>query len=348
VTLQWAATLVNTKPTVGAPETLNTVADLLEHMAGWSWTGSMPDNDTDLAQVRRVRDRLRTLWDVDVDQAVDIVNALLRDGRALPQLVIHEPFGWHIHGTDPDAPIAVRMAVDAAMAMVERSQGQRSVSYAMALVQRFEMQAERGALEGALQDADRAIALLPQLPDNPLQFGRPTATSVATDAALLLLRHGQPERARRYAERGAAESDRYLRIPGALALAEVQLRLGDAAAAERAAEALLQVMAEPEPKLLPASTVRARIRMVRGEALLARGAHAQAQQDFLAAGRDVLSNQPRDQARVQLGLGRAALAMGDAADLALALQRAQPLLAELGGADPVRLELELLAAAAPR
>ncbi|MFO0635935.1 MAG: serine/threonine-protein kinase [Nannocystaceae bacterium] len=237
---------------------------------------------------------------------------------------------------------------DAAMAIVERSQGQRSVSYAMALVQRFEMQAERGALEGALQDADRAIALLPQLPDNPLQFGRPTATSVATDAALLLLRHGQPERARRYAERGAAESDRYLRIPGALALAEVQLRLGDAAAAERAAEALLQVMAEPEPKLLPASTVRARIRMVRGEALLARGAHAQAQQDFLAAGRDVLSNQPRDQARVQLGLGRAALAMGDAADLALALQRAQPLLAELGGADPVRLELELLAAAAPR
>ena len=119
VTLQWAATLVNTKPTVGAPETLNTVDDLLEHMAGWSWTGSMPDNDTDLAQVRRVRDRLRTLWDVDVDQAVDIVNALLRDGRALPQLVIHEPFGWHIHGTDPDAPIAVRMAVDAAMAMVD-------------------------------------------------------------------------------------------------------------------------------------------------------------------------------------------------------------------------------------
>ena len=112
VTLQWAATLVNTKPTVGAPETLNTVADLLEHMAGWSWTGSMPDHDTDLAQVRRGRDRLRTLWDVDVDQAVDIVNALLRDGRALPTDDLPEG--------DPAAETASGDALDPAVAAVLR------------------------------------------------------------------------------------------------------------------------------------------------------------------------------------------------------------------------------------
>ena len=117
--LQFAASLVNTKPSAHSPETLGSVEDLLDHMAGWSWTGLMPDSDTDLAQVRRVRERLRALWDVDVEEAVDLVNALLRDGKALPQLVIHEPFGWHIHGTDSDAPIAVRMAVDTAMAMVD-------------------------------------------------------------------------------------------------------------------------------------------------------------------------------------------------------------------------------------
>lgn len=119
VTLQWASALVNTRPTAAAPETLTSVDDLLAHMAGWSWTGAAPDSDTDVAQVRRVRDRIRTLWDADLTEAVDLVNALLRDGKALPQLVIHEPFGWHIHATESEAPIAVRMAVDTAMAMVD-------------------------------------------------------------------------------------------------------------------------------------------------------------------------------------------------------------------------------------
>jgi predicted RNA-binding Zn ribbon-like protein len=119
VTLQWASALVNTRPTAAAPETLTSVDDLLAHMAGWSWTGAAPDSDTDVAQVRRVRDRIRTLWDADLTEAVDLVNALLRDGKALPQLVIHEPFGWHVHATESEAPIAVRMAVDTAMAMID-------------------------------------------------------------------------------------------------------------------------------------------------------------------------------------------------------------------------------------
>lgn len=119
VTLQWAVALVNTRPTADSPEQLTSVADLLRHMEGYSWTGSMPESEADLAQVRRVRERIRILWEVDLEEAVDLVNALLRDGNALPQLVIHEPYGWHIHATDSEAPIAVRMAVDTAMAMVD-------------------------------------------------------------------------------------------------------------------------------------------------------------------------------------------------------------------------------------
>lgn len=119
LTLQWAASLVNTRPVPSARETLTSVDDLLRHMDGWSWTGAMPDSDRDVAQVRRVRDRIRTLWDLGLEEAVDLVNGLLRDGRALPQLVIHEPFGWHIHATPSQAPIATRMAVDLGMAMID-------------------------------------------------------------------------------------------------------------------------------------------------------------------------------------------------------------------------------------
>ncbi len=119
VSLMYAASLVNTRPSQAAPETLTDVDALLAQMAGWGWTGSMPASEADVEQVRRVRDRLRLLWDVDVDRAVDIINDLLRDGRALPRLVIHEPYGWHIHGTEPDAPVAVRVAVEAAMAMID-------------------------------------------------------------------------------------------------------------------------------------------------------------------------------------------------------------------------------------
>ncbi|MEZ5214908.1 MAG: CGNR zinc finger domain-containing protein, partial [Microbacterium sp.] len=62
---------------------------------------------------------LLELWSVDRDGAVPLVNAMLRDGRALPQLVIHDGFDWHIHATEPDAPLSVRMLVEAAMAFVD-------------------------------------------------------------------------------------------------------------------------------------------------------------------------------------------------------------------------------------
>ena len=118
--LQYAAALVNTRPTSSSPEALTSVEDLLLHLREWDgWTGRMPQTPADLTQVLRVRDRLAQLWEVDVEQAVDITNTLLRDGHALPQLVTHEPLGWHIHGTADDAAFAVRLAVEAAFGMID-------------------------------------------------------------------------------------------------------------------------------------------------------------------------------------------------------------------------------------
>ena len=118
VALQYAAALINTAPAEGRDEGLESIEDLLAQMAGWGWTGSVPVAQ-DLETVRRVRTRLREYWDADVDGAVRITNDLLLDGDARPRLVNHEPIGWHLHSTEDDAPVAVRMAVDTAMAMVD-------------------------------------------------------------------------------------------------------------------------------------------------------------------------------------------------------------------------------------
>jgi len=85
----------------------------------WGWTGRRDRDDAELRAVRALRPRLREIWEVDEDRVVAIVNQLLRDGHALPQLVKHDSWDYHLHATPSDAPLATRMAVDAAMAVLE-------------------------------------------------------------------------------------------------------------------------------------------------------------------------------------------------------------------------------------
>lgn len=124
VALRTAAALVNTAVGAFPPEegdTLSTVEALREFYTGWGWTGRFDGDAAELKQARALRPRLRAVWlaaDDDV-AAAELVNELLRDGRALPQLVDHDGYGWHIHATDADAPFARRMQVEAAMAFVD-------------------------------------------------------------------------------------------------------------------------------------------------------------------------------------------------------------------------------------
>jgi predicted RNA-binding Zn ribbon-like protein len=83
------------------------------------FTGRHEKTREELDAVRALRPRLRRLWDAHEDEVVDIVNALLREGSALPQLVRHDGWPYHLHATPSDAPLAERMAVEAAMAMVD-------------------------------------------------------------------------------------------------------------------------------------------------------------------------------------------------------------------------------------
>jgi predicted RNA-binding Zn ribbon-like protein len=115
VALAAAAALVNTED----EGTLETLADLDAFVAEWGFTGSRRHDAAEVEAVRTLRPRLRRIWHVDKDTAVEIVNELLREYRALPQLRKHDEWDYHIHATSPDQPLADRMAVEAAMAIVD-------------------------------------------------------------------------------------------------------------------------------------------------------------------------------------------------------------------------------------
>jgi predicted RNA-binding Zn ribbon-like protein len=117
VSLGGTAALVNTGR--GGVEELPDVAALDRFVARWQWTGSRAHDEGELAAVRGLRARLAGLWELPVDEAVALVNALLRDASALPQLVRHDGWDYHVHATSPEAPLADRMAVDAAMAVAD-------------------------------------------------------------------------------------------------------------------------------------------------------------------------------------------------------------------------------------
>ncbi|WP_433224087.1 CGNR zinc finger domain-containing protein [Dactylosporangium sp. CS-047395] len=83
------------------------------------YTGSRRHDRAELDAVRALRPRLRALWGASEDEAVDLVNAMLREGRALPQLVRHDEWEYHLHATDAEEPLDVRLMVEFAMAMVD-------------------------------------------------------------------------------------------------------------------------------------------------------------------------------------------------------------------------------------
>ena len=120
VSLAFAATLVNTDVNAGSDiDQLPDVAALDELMSSWNWTGSRTHDAAELQAVRELRPRLRKIWESDKDEVVVLANGLLLEFQALPQLVKHDEWDYHLHATPSDAPLATRMAVEAAMALVD-------------------------------------------------------------------------------------------------------------------------------------------------------------------------------------------------------------------------------------
>ena len=83
------------------------------------FSGGRVGDRAELDDVRALRPQLRRLWSADRDGVVGLINAMLLEGRARPQLVRHDGWDWHLHATEPSAPLATRMRVEAAMAFVD-------------------------------------------------------------------------------------------------------------------------------------------------------------------------------------------------------------------------------------
>lgn len=120
VGLNAAAALVNTGPGSGTTrELLPDPAALAAFLDTWEFTGDRAGDTAELAGVHALRAELGEMWDAETDGVVAVVNRLLREGKAEPQLVRHDDWGWHVHATEQHAPVPNRMAVEAAMAMAD-------------------------------------------------------------------------------------------------------------------------------------------------------------------------------------------------------------------------------------
>ena len=119
--LVFVAVLANTVPGASRSGTdeLASVGRLGELLRGYTFSGRIDHDEAELAAVRQVRDQLREVWTLDRDEAVDAVNRMLREARALPYLTRHDGLDWHLHATEPDAPLAERIRVEAALALVD-------------------------------------------------------------------------------------------------------------------------------------------------------------------------------------------------------------------------------------
>ncbi|MCS5717964.1 CGNR zinc finger domain-containing protein [Herbiconiux sp. CPCC 205763] len=120
-TLAFAAALVNTVE--GASNSRHDeLADIeaLEQLLDENeYSGRRDRDDAELQEVRALRAEFRRFWEVDRDTAVGLVNTILSDSNALPQLARHGDWDWHLHATAPDAPLATRMRVEVAMAFID-------------------------------------------------------------------------------------------------------------------------------------------------------------------------------------------------------------------------------------
>lgn len=116
VSLQAATILANSGR---EPDTLTTIEDLDAFYTEFEYTGRRDGDDAELAAVRAIRDDLYALLTASRDDAVAIVNRMLADAGAVPRLVRHDEWDWHLHGTGPERDLPTRIVVESAMAMID-------------------------------------------------------------------------------------------------------------------------------------------------------------------------------------------------------------------------------------
>ncbi|WP_461164213.1 CGNR zinc finger domain-containing protein [Arthrobacter sp. R4-81] len=117
VALRTVVNLINSA--ANGEEHLATIEQLDAFLEAEGFSGSRTRDGAELASIHSLRTELAEVWEADENAAVATVNRLLRDAKALPQLIKHDGWDWHLHATTREAPLSDRMSTEAAMALVD-------------------------------------------------------------------------------------------------------------------------------------------------------------------------------------------------------------------------------------
>jgi len=120
-TLEFLVELVNTAPRASrsAADELASPPLLTALLTRHSYSGRFDRDAAELASVVETRLLFRLVWDMSLDELVLAINEMLRSASAVPFLVKHDAFDWHLHATPADAPLAERMRVEVALALAD-------------------------------------------------------------------------------------------------------------------------------------------------------------------------------------------------------------------------------------
>ena len=101
------------------PDTLTTLDELDAFFRANGYSGWSTRKRADLDDIRAIRADVRRLLTGTRDEAVATVNLWLTEAQAIPRLVRHDEMDWHIHAIADTAPMAARIRVETAMAMID-------------------------------------------------------------------------------------------------------------------------------------------------------------------------------------------------------------------------------------
>lgn len=110
--LRAAVTLVNSAE---PPESFDLEAFLNEY----PYTGRIDHDELEARSLRDLRPRLRAMLLASRDDMAEQINAALTDVTLSPRLTRHDGADWHLHAVADDHPLAERILVETAMALID-------------------------------------------------------------------------------------------------------------------------------------------------------------------------------------------------------------------------------------
>lgn len=101
------------------PDTLVEIDDEEAFLRVFPYTGRIDRDAVELDALRALRPRLRAMLLAPRDDMAAHVNAALADVRLTPRLVRHDAADWHLHAVADDRPLAERVLIETAMALID-------------------------------------------------------------------------------------------------------------------------------------------------------------------------------------------------------------------------------------